>query len=29
MNAPSNCKVGHRRTVPANFRVAILIALYT
>jgi len=26
MNAPSNCKVGHRRTVRANFRIAILIA---
>ena len=26
MNAPPNRKVGHRRTVPANFRIAILIA---
>jgi hypothetical protein len=26
MNAPPTCEVGHRRTVPANFRIAILIA---
>jgi len=26
MNAPPNRKVGHRRTVPANFSIAILIA---
>jgi hypothetical protein len=26
MNAPPNRKVSHRRTVPANFRIAILIA---